>query len=113
MPAWSAVGTTNLSSGERLAVLLATDASITGALQGFTFSPQPVPIALTIVVDSAESVTLQASADNTNWYPVTSQGTAVIAATHTAETFSVSSGLYYRLFTGGATTLGDTIWVAR
>jgi hypothetical protein len=113
MPAWSAAGTTNLSSGERLNVLLATDPAIASALQGFTFTPQPVPVALTIVNDSGATVTLEASADNTIWLPVTSQGVVVSVATALAETFTVSSGLYYRLLPGAATTAGTTIWVAR
>jgi hypothetical protein len=114
MPAWSAAGTTSLSSGERLEVLTATDASGAGGfLQGFTFSPQPVPIALTIVNGSPETVVLQASADNVNWFPVTSQGVAVSVATLIAETFTVSSGLYYRLTNATAIVAGGTIWVAR
>jgi|HubBroStandDraft_1064217.scaffolds.fasta_scaffold43497_3 hypothetical protein len=114
MPAWSAAGTTNLSSGERLEVLTATDSSgADGALQGFTFSPQPVSIALTIVNNSGEPVVLQASADNVTWLPVTSQGVAVSVATGIAETFTVSSGLYYRLSNATEITAGGTIWVAR
>lgn len=114
MPAWSAAGTTNLSSGEKLNVLTSTDASGAGGfLQGFTFSPQPVPIALTIANNSGQTVVLQASADNVTWLPVTSQGTAVSVATAIAETFTVSSGLYYRLTNAVAIVAGGTIWVAR
>ena len=114
MPAWSAAGTTSLSSGERLQVLLATDASGAGGfLQGFTLGAQPVPIALTIVNNSGQTVVLQASADNVTWLPVTSQGTAVSVATGLAETFTVSSGLYYRLANAVAIVAGGTIWVAR
>lgn len=114
MPAWSAAGTVALSSGEKLQVLLATDASGAGGfLQGFVLTAQPVPVALTIVNNSGQTVVLQASADGVTWLPVTSQGVAVSVATGLAETFTVSSGLYYRLTNAVAIVAGGTIWIAR
>jgi hypothetical protein len=115
MPAWTAAGTTSLSSGDKLQVLLATDASPAGGfLQGFTFLPQPSPLVLTIFNDSPQTVAIQVSPDNINWLPLTiADGVAVTFPTDTAISVTVGSGLYYRLTNATAIVAGGTIWVAR
>lgn len=114
MPAWSAAGTTALSSGDKLQVLLATETSGAGGqLQGFTLAPQPEQVALTIWNNSGQQVVLNSSPDNVNWIAVASAGVAVQVDSGVASMFIVSSGLYYRIGNAVAIVAGGTIWVSR
>ena len=115
MPAWSAAGTTNLSAGEKLNVLKATEASGAGGfLQGFTLTPQTSPVIATILNNSGQTVVLQCSADNVTWVPVTAtNGSAISVATGAAEVYELGAGLYYRLTNAVAIVAGGTIWIAR
>lgn len=114
MPSWSATTQAALSSGDNLQCLLATDTSpAAGSLKGFAFTPQATPILLTIINNSGQTLTLQASADNVTWLPVSYNGTAISVTNATAYSVPVSSGLNYRLNNSSQISAGGTVWVAR
>jgi hypothetical protein len=115
MPALGAPQTpTALRSGDKIAVL--NDENLAGAAltMAVAFTPQPMPVVLAIVNQTAEPVALVASADLVHWYPVTdTAGTVVSAPSDTAVMAEVASGgLFYAITATGAITAG-TVWLAR
>lgn len=114
MPAWTVAAQAALSSGDNLQCLLATEGSVAnGSLKGFSLTPQPTPVLLSILNNSGQTLTLQASADNVTWLPVSYNGTAISVTTATVGSYPVSSGLNYRLNNVSQITAGGTVWVAR
>jgi hypothetical protein len=116
MPLFSVAGMTSLAPGEKLAVLNAENLASAAAAQGVAFAPiggGPVP--LTVLNATAQTVTLQASGDGTNWYPyVDADEQAVTVATVTALQVLVSPGLFYRAYNGsGSAITAGTIWFSR
>lgn len=116
MPLLGAVQTpTELSSGDKLAVLNAEDLANNGLTMAIALTPQPEPIDLAIYNKSGQSVSLVASPDLTSgdFLPVYNEaGNAVTVANSTVGTVKVASGLYYAVKAGGAIMAG-TIWLAR
>lgn len=118
MPLFGAVQTpTALSSGEKIALLLAENLADSAATMSFALTPQPAggPIALTIDNPTAESLTLQTSPDNVNWTAVMNEFTQpAVAQSGFASVFNVSPSGYYRLanLSGNAIAAG-TVWLAR
>lgn len=114
MPAFGAVQTpTTLSSGEKIAVLNAENLANNALTMAVALTPQPVLPVISIVNGSSQTVSLVASADNVNYYPVTDdEGIVVSAPTGTVVAATVSSGLFYAVKAGGSITAG-TIWLAR
>ena len=81
----------------------------------FCLTPDVGPVPLTILNQSAVSVTLQQSPDNVTFTAVMNEfGQAVVAQAAFASVFNLSPSGYYRLanLSGGAITAG-TVWVTR
>jgi hypothetical protein len=116
MPAFSAVQTpTELSSGDKLAVLNAENLALNALTMAVSLAPQPTPIVLAIYNNSGQAVTLVASPDLTaaDYLPVTdTSGVAVAVAAASVVMAEVAPGLQYAVKAGAAITAG-TIWLAR
>ena len=116
MPAFGAVQTpTELSSGDKLAVLNAENLANAALTMAVSLTPQPTPVVLAIYNNSGQAVTLVSSPDfiAADYLPVTdTAGVAVALAAATVQMVEVAAGLQYAVKAGSAITAG-TIWLAR
>jgi hypothetical protein len=116
MPTFGAVQTpTELSSGDKLAVLNAENLALNALTMAVSLTPQPTPVMLAIWNNSGETVSLVASPDLTSadFLPVYNEaGNEVTVATGEVGTALVAPGLYYAVKAGSAIAAG-TIWMAR
>ena len=116
MPAFGAAQTpTELSSGDKLAVLNAENLALNALTMAVSLTPQPTPVVLAIYNNSGQAVTLVASPDftATDYLPVTdTAGVAVALAAGTVREVEVAPGLQYAVKAGAAITAG-TVWLAR
>ena len=115
MPLLGAVQTpTELSCGDKLAVLNAENLANGGFTMAVAFTPQASDINVALYNNSGQTVTLQASPDlvQADFMPVTAGGVAASVVAGAVGVFWVTSGLYYAVKAGGAITAG-TVWIAR
>jgi hypothetical protein len=115
MPAWSAAGQTSLSAGESLQVLATTEAIAANVgLQGFSFTPEPMQVVISVLNNSGVSLTLQKSVDGVTWLAVNYGGGGAISfLTATATDYVAATGVYYRLMNANQIPAGGAVWVAR
>lgn len=117
MPAFGAIQTpTELSSGDKLAVLNVENLALNAITMAISLTPQPMPVVLAIYNNSGQAVTLVASPDfvSADYLPVTdTSGVAVVLAAGTVREVEVAPGLQYAVHASTVAVVGGSIWLAR
>lgn len=103
-----------LVPGGRLKILNAANLASGARTTPFIMTAPPNgQVTLMVLNKSGQTVTLEASADNQTWAPVTAEGgSALTIADSTCVPLTVGGGLFYALQPGADVTAG-TIWVSR